>query len=102
MRRARRAARDLLRHVVVDGADLEHLPVAENCYPVADGIECIEVVRNQEHCQPERTLERQGQLIERRRPDQADAIKALAVVPNPLTVDAVSRALNIAEGRMVI
>lgn len=34
--------------------------------------------------------------------EAADAIKALAVVPNPLTVDAVSRALNIAEGRMVI
>ena len=60
------------REQFVDRPDRDDLAVGEHRNPVADRVERIEIVRDQEYRQPQGTLERQRQFVERRRPDRVE------------------------------
>ena len=56
----------------VDRADRDDLLVGQHRDPVADRIQRIEIMRDQEHRQPERLLQRLGKIVERRRTDRVE------------------------------
>ena len=55
-----------------DRADRDHLLVGHHRHPVADLVQRIEIVGDQEHGQPQRLLQLDGQLVERRRADRVE------------------------------
>ena len=60
-------------HQVGHGIDRDHLVVRQHSHPVADLVQRIEIVGDEEHGQAQRLLEALGQLVERGCPDGVEA-----------------------------